>query len=281
MTTDSTSYHRKWDIFAATFPHQAFLMHQLKAIHDNLLVVLRLLSDKQKNVVEPCFNTLSGHHLDLDYSFLHPFEYFQMDQIDLAHRRVFLELFISLATERKHSSRAVMWRELGRSILDHAYEAERAALVAEITSSASADALSAVCRPGMPDLAAGVWSVRREIVVRENALQKSLARLRELLKENESGVGSGSGGGSSSSSKEKTVGRSVEFESRRAPSRERVVERRRLGERSPERGIVPGPPVFNMNELLPLPERRRRRPTSPPVSDEDSAEMVEKDIEDA
>jgi hypothetical protein len=267
MTPESTNYHRKWESFAASLPHQAFLIHQLKSIHDNLFVVLRLLAEKQQQIDEPYFGRIPRHY-DPDFSASDPFEYFENIHIDLNHRRIFLDLFVSLGTERKNSSRAVIWRELGRSILEHAYEAERAALVAELTSTASADALSEVYGPGKANPAAGIWSVRREIVVRENALQKALARLRELLKEGEGDAA----GTSKSSSKKQTVKRLVEFERRRDPSRERVVERRRIGARSPERGVIGGPRILD-DDFLPV--RRRYRSKSPSVSEEESAEIVE------
>ena len=138
--------------------------------------------------------------------------------------------------------------------------------MAELTSSASADALSAGYGPDKADSAAGVWSIHRQIVVRENALQKALARLRELLKEDD---GDTTGSSKSSTSKKKSVKRSVKFESRRGPSQER----------SPERGTIPKPHSIQMISD-PLPVRTRRRSLSPSVSGEDSAEIIDNEIED-
>jgi hypothetical protein len=190
--TPSTVYAQhsdQWENFAATFTHQAFLLDQLKSIYDNLAVVLRVFWEMQKESEQQnmfiggrdCPPPIRSHESELNHTWLDPFEYFKRDHIDYAHRKIFLELFVNLATDMKTSKKGTMWREIGRSILENSYQAERASLVEELTSATSTDALNSVSGSRTAD--ATIWQVRRRIVVRENAMQKALARLEALLED--------------------------------------------------------------------------------------------------
>lgn len=180
----------QWENFAATFTHQAFLLDELKSIYDNLAVVLRVFSDLQKESVQEnvftggrdCPPPIRFDKNELNHTWLDPFEYFQRDDIDYAHRKIFLELFVNLATDMD-TKKGRMWREIGRSIMEHSYQAERASLVEELTSAASTDVLNSVSGPRTAHPT--IWRVRRRIVVRENAMQKALARLEALLEDDD------------------------------------------------------------------------------------------------
>jgi hypothetical protein len=260
-------HHSQWEVFATTFTHQAFLLCQLKSIYDNLAVVLRILSEKQKERDPNDFGyrrsyddsaPLKHDKGELNFASLDPFQYYELDKVDYAHRKVFLELFVSLATDRKSSKKGAIWREIGRAILENSYEDERAKLVEELTSAASAEAMNAVTGPS--NAHAAIWRVRRQIVVRENAMQKALARLKELLDE-----------------EKKKAKRSVEFErpSRaRSPVRETRRDRNRSWERSVSRSPVRDRRVVDFfDDVVPIRERRRSR--SPPSSGDESVEIIE------
>jgi hypothetical protein len=257
----------QWEAFATTFPHQAFVLDQLKSIYDNLAVVLRILSEKQtgrdtRDVLVRRYD--EPFPINLSFASLDPFEYFQNDSVDYTHRKVFLELFVSLSTDRKSSGKGVMWREIGRSILENSYDAERASLVEELTSSAFADAINAVTGPSTSP--AAIWRVRRHVVMGENALQKALARLRELLDED----------------KKKRTARSVEFErSCRAKSPDRSIRRDRRRERSWERSLSPSPVRERRVDFDDLPIREKRRARSPSESDGDSIDIIDERVEEA
>ncbi len=263
-------HHSQWEVFATTFTHQAFLLRQLKSIYDNLAVVLRILAEKQKDCDLPPDMFVRRYddalpvrsdRSDLNFASVDPFEYFQNEQVDCAHRKVFLELFVSLATDRKGCRRGVTWREIGRSIMENSYEAERASLVEELTSVTSSDALNAVS--GGSTAQAAIWRVRRQIVVREHAMQKAMARLKELLEED----------------KKKPTKRCVEFERpSRARSPIRVTRRERSWERSPDRSPV-RERRFDLDDVLPV--REKRRPRSPSQSDDESVQIIEEHIEEA
>lgn len=158
-----------------------------------------------------------------------------MNQIDCAQRKGFPELFVCLATDKKGSKRGVAWREIGRSILENAYEAKRASLVEELTSAMSAVALSAVQAPSTAHEA--IWRVRRQIVVRENAMQKALHRLRVLLEED----------------KKKVTKRAVEFEgAARVRSPIGVVRREKSWKMSPESSPVRERRLDFDDEVVPI-----------------------------
>jgi hypothetical protein len=249
----------EWKAFATTFPHQAFLLHQLKSLYDNLDVTLRILADKQK---EPEHHDVFLRRYDdppergdFDFAFMDPFAYFQADRVDYAHRKAFIDLFISLATDRKSSRRGITWREFGRSILENSYGAERASLVKELTSAISSEELEAANGPSTES--AAIWRIRRQILVHESAMQKALARLRELLEED----------------KKKVTKRSVDFERPfRARSPARAIRRNRSWERSPDRSSE-RERIIDLDDLLPIREKRRSR--SPSQSDADSVVDIE------
>lgn len=256
-------HHSEWDVFASTFPHQAFLLRQLKSVYDNLDVVLRILSEKQKEgeirgyeYPPPAIASNNGR---LDFTSMDPFEFFLDDQVDYAHRKVLLDLFVDLRTDRRYQLRSTLtWREVGRSILDNSYDAERAGLVAELTSASSAEALNAGTGPSTPQ--AAIWRVRRSVVVREAAMQKAMARLRELLEEDKKNATKCSTGCE---------------KSRRARSPVRRIRRERSWERSPvrERRLDYG------NRYMPVRARRLSRSRS--RSDEESVEIVNDRVEEA
>jgi hypothetical protein len=258
-------HHNQWEVFATTFPHQAFLLHQLKSMYDNLAVVLRIFSEKQKerapaDFYAPRYNdpfaVAEKEKGGLELASLDPFEYFQNEKVDYTQRNVFLELFVSLATDRKGSRRGAMWREIGRSVLENSYDVERAMLVEELTSKASAEALNAVTGPSTSH--AAIWRVRLQIAVRESAMQKALARLKVLLEED----------------KKKTSKRSGDFEqSSRTRSPVRIIPRERRRERSYDRSPVRGRRVVIDDDDIPIREKRRSR--SPSQSDEISIEIIE------
>lgn len=154
----------RWEVFASSFPHEAFLLQRLMSIYENMAVVLRILHEKQKeDEPVPAHNRFScpSHPRSVDYLpplskleslerpcwYWDPLEYFLNEDVDFACRKVFLELFASLETEMQGSKKWAMWREIGRMILENSYDAERASLVEELTSAASAEAFSTITGP--------------------------------------------------------------------------------------------------------------------------------------
>jgi hypothetical protein len=265
------TYASQWEVFATTYPHQAFLLKQLKSIYDNLAVVLRVFQDKQRqrdpynDGFVPRYNRYGDYGSrkgprkaekdDLNFSMLDPFEYFQDEKIDYGLREIFLDLSVCLMTDKRGSRCGTTWREIGRLILENAYDAERAKLVEELTSEATVEALSAV--PGGSVGYAAIWKVRSQVVVRENATQQGLKRLRELLEEDQ-----------------KEAKRAKERKAR-ARSRNGQHGRGRRCDRFGEtRHEQPGPVIFD--NPTPFPVRERRRSRSRSDSSEDSTiEIIE------
>lgn len=301
----------QWPVFAATFPHLAFLLYRLKGIYDNLGVELKILFDKQKGmelssppppppppmfcgpgpgpVPIPVYGAVQrtnhggivspefGHMMD-------PFEFFQSRGVDATYRNVFMELFVCLGDDREGPFNqfrpTALWREMGRSILDSGYEAERAALVEELSSEVTTRALNAVAVSSAMPSAGGIaiWEVRRQVVVREVAMRRAMARLRVLLEEEEwERVGESQW---QRQRERDVVG--VRTRRPRARSPEVVYRRDRFGDRawsrspSPVRGLGRRRHVVVEEEAEeePLPIRERRRQRSP-VEESDGDDSVE------
>ena len=179
--------------------------------------------------------------------------------MDCAYRKAFLDLFVNLGMDAKGFPRGLMWREIGRSILENSYDAERVKLVQELTSEASAAALNAVTAPSTAQ--AAIWRVRRQVVVRESAMQEALGRLRALLEED----------------KKKTTKRSGRIDrSSRARSLVRMAPDERFRARSwaNDRSPIRERRVVTDDDSIPIREKRRSRIPSE-SGEESSIEILE------
>jgi hypothetical protein len=110
-----------------------------------------------------------------------PFTYFQDNELDQWHRRIYLEIVSALKNYRGDNLSANLYREGARSMLQIACEHQRKELVDELASQETYDTLSAI----QVGASTNIYTVRSAIMVKEELFAADLARIREALAESE------------------------------------------------------------------------------------------------
>lgn len=167
--------------FHAVFPEQAWLVERICRIYKNIDVNLDIF---QANFVEEGgrdTDKVPTVQLSKKYKDNDPFTYFQDNELEQWHRRIYMELISALKTFKGDNLTASLYREQARSVLQVACETQRKELVDELTSQETFDTLSAV----HVGASTNIYTVRSAIMVKEDLLAADLVRIREALVESE------------------------------------------------------------------------------------------------
>ena len=167
--------------FHAVFPEQAWLVERLSRIYKNLDVSLDVfqasfVEEGGRDTEKVPTVQLSKKYKDND-----PFTYFQDNELDQWHRRIYTELISALKNYKGDNLTASLYREQARSVLQIASEHQRKELVDELTSQETYDILSAI----QVGASTNIYTVRSAIVVKEELFAADLVRIREGLAESE------------------------------------------------------------------------------------------------
>ena len=167
--------------FHAVFPEQAWLVERLCRIYKNI--------DLNLDVFQASFVEEGGRDTDKvptvqlskKYKDNDPFSYFQDNELDQWHRRIYTELISALKNYKGDNLTANLYRERARSVLQVACEHQRKELVDELTSQETYDILSAI----HVGASTNIYTVRSAIMVKEELFAADLVRIREALVESE------------------------------------------------------------------------------------------------
>jgi hypothetical protein len=170
--------------FHAVFPEQAWLLERLCRIYKHIDVTL--------DVFQSCFVEDGGRdsdkvkivQLSKKYKDHDPFTYFQDNELDQWHRRIYLELVSAMRNYTGDNLNARLYQEQARSVLQVACEHQRKELVDELTSQETYNTLSAV----HVGASTNIYTVRSAVMVKEELLAADLARIRNSLAEIEHGT---------------------------------------------------------------------------------------------
>jgi hypothetical protein len=167
--------------FHAVFPEQAWLVERICRVYKNIDINLDIFQasfGEERNLDAEKLKTgqLSKKYKDND-----PFTYFQDNELEQSHRRIYVELISTLKNFKGDNLTASLYREQAHSVLQVACEHQRKELVDELTSQETYDTLSAI----HVGASTNIYTARSAIVVKEELFAADLVRIREALAESE------------------------------------------------------------------------------------------------
>lgn len=163
--------------FHAVFPDQAWLVERICRIYKHIDVSLDAFKAK---LVEEDKELELDVVLSTKYKDNDPFTYFQDNDLDILHRKLYGILVSTLKTYNKGWTGST-FRELARSLLQSACEPQRKELVDELTSQETFDTLSTI----HVGASTNIYTVRSVIMLQEDMSALNLARIREALAQSE------------------------------------------------------------------------------------------------
>lgn len=167
--------------FHAVFPEQAWLVERLCRIYKHIDISLDVfqaafVEDGGRDPDKVATVQLSKKYKDSD-----PFTYFQDNELDQWHRRIYVELITALKLYKGDGLNANFYREKARSVLQVACEQQRKELVDELISQETYDTLSAI----HVSASTNIYTVRSAIMMKEELFAADMVRIRDALAESE------------------------------------------------------------------------------------------------